>query len=59
MHLTLYNSIFQTDKRNLTFLFFWITPSPTLLTNTGLTVNTLCMNTGLAVNRLFTNKACH
>ena len=56
MHLTLYDLIFQTYK-NLNFLFLWNTLSPTLLTNTGLPVNTLFMNIGFDVNRLFTKKA--
>ena len=58
MHLTLYNFIFQIDKKFVNFRFFWNTLSPTLTTNTGLAVNTLTTNTGLAVNTLTMNKAC-
>ena len=58
MHLTLYNFIFQIDKKMVNFRFFWNTLNPTLTTNTGLAVNTLTTNTGLAVNTLTTNKAC-
>ena len=47
MHLTLYNFIFQIDKKLVNFRFFWNTLSSTLF-----------MNTGLDVNTLTTNKAC-
>ena len=59
MHLILFNIIFQTVKKFLSFRFFWNTLSPTLTTNTGLAVNTLTTNTGLAINTLTMNKACH
>ena len=58
MHLTLYNFIFQIDKKLVNFGFFWNTLSPTLFTNTALTVNRLFTITGLALNILATNKAC-
>ncbi len=58
MHQTLYNFIFEIDKKLVNFCFFWNTLSPTLTTNTGLAINTLTTNTGLAVNTLTTNKAC-
>ena len=48
IHLTLYNFIFQLDKKFVNFRFFWNTLSPTLTKNTSLAVNTLT-----------TNKACH
>ena len=35
MHLTLYNFIFQIDKKLINFKFFWNTLSVTLTTNTG------------------------
>ena len=54
-HLTLYNFIFQIDKKMVNFRFFWNTLNPTLTTNTGLAVNTLTTNTDLAVNTLTTN----
>ena len=55
MHPTLYNFIFQIDKKLVNFKFFWNTLSPTLTMNTYLAVNTLTTNTGLAVNTLTTN----
>ena len=58
MHLTLYNFIFQIDKKLVNFRIFWNTLCLTLTTNTGLAINTLTTNTGLAVNTLTTNKAC-
>ena len=57
MHLTLYNFIFQIDKKMVNFRFFWNTLSPTLTTNTVLAVNTLTTNTGLAVNTLTRNNS--
>ena len=58
MHLSLYNSILQIDKKLVNFRFFWNTLSQTLTTNTGLAVNTLTTNIGLAINTLTMNKAC-
>ena len=47
MHLTLYNFIFQIEKKPVNLRFLRNTLSPTLTTNTGLAINTLA-----------TNKAC-
>ena len=58
MHITLYNLIFQIGKKMVNIRFFWNTLSPTLFTNTALTVNRLFTITGLALNILATNKAC-
>ena len=57
-HVTLYNLIFQIDKKLVNLRFFWNTLSPTVTANTGLAINTLTTNTGLAVNILIMNKAC-
>ena len=58
MHLTLYNFIFQIDKKLVNFRFFWNTLISTLTINTGLAINTLTMSTGLAVKIITMNKAC-
>ena len=52
MHLTIYNFIFQIEKKFANFRFFWNTLSPTPTMNTSLAVNTLTTNAGLVLTHL-------